>query len=71
MAVKEDLAITNETELHARPASDFVKLAKSFKLKVTAACKGNKVDAKRILGIMNLAARRNATITITAGENKA
>ena len=72
MAVKEDLAITNETGLHARPASNFVKIAKSFKSKITVACKGNEVDAKRILGIMSLGAEKGATITITAeGEDEA
>jgi phosphocarrier protein len=71
MAVKENLVITNETGLHARPASNFVKLAKSFKSKIMVACNGNEVDAKKILGIMTLGAKKGETITITAeGEDE-
>lgn len=72
VTVKEDLEITNETGLHARPASNFVKCAKLFKSKITITCRGNEVDAKKILGIMSLGAGKGAMITITAeGEDEA
>ncbi|WP_427112282.1 HPr family phosphocarrier protein [Megasphaera sueciensis] len=71
MAVKENLVIANETGLHARPALGFVALAQSFKSRITVTYKGNQVDAKRILGIMSLFARKGAILTVTAeGEDE-
>ena len=42
--------LVNKDGLHARPASDFVKLASSFDASITV----NGVDAKSLLRIMSL-----------------
>ena len=47
--------IENKTGIHARPASQFVQKASSFKSKVQIKAKGKTVDAKSILMIMSMA----------------
>ena len=51
--IKKQVEIINKTGLHARPASDFVMLAKKFESKVTV-CKegGEPVNAKSIVRLL-------------------
>ena len=51
--------------IHARPAGEFVKAAKSFESSVKIAKDGKQVDAKRIFGVMGLAAKQGHEVTIT------
>ena len=63
--------ITDPEGIHARPAGVVVKAAASFKSAITIAKDGKEVDAKRIFGIMVLAAKQGHTVTIKAdGEDE-
>jgi phosphocarrier protein len=63
--------ITDPEGIHARPAGMLVKEAGAFKCKVTIGKDGKDVDAKRIFGIMGLAAKKGHTIVLkTDGEDE-
>jgi len=56
--------------LHTRPATAIVRLLQKYRSEVFFTYKKNTIDAKSILNILMLAARRNATIAITVrGED--
>lgn len=57
--------ITDELGMHARPAGQLVKVAASCPCDVKVAANGNVVDAKRIMGVMRLAAKKGQELTIT------
>lgn len=57
--------ITDPEGIHARPAGEFVKAAKSFESKITIAKDGKAVDAKKIFGVMGLGAKQGHTVEIT------
>lgn len=66
--------ITDEMGLHARPAGQLVKAATGYACDVKLTVNGNTVDAKRIMGVMRLAAKQGQELTITcsgAEEEKA
>lgn len=56
--------ITDEQGIHARPAGLFVKLAAGFTSNITISKEGKEVDAKRILGVMSLGAKKDNEITV-------
>ena len=58
--------IENKTGIHARPASQFVQKASSFKSKIQIKAKGKTVDAKSILMIMSMGLVKGTEITIAA-----
>ena len=58
--------IENKTGIHARPASQFVQKASSFKSKIPIKAKGKTVDAKSILMIMSMGLVKGTEITIVA-----
>lgn len=58
--------IVNRMGLHARPASEFVKLAGRFSSEVTVEKDGLEVNGKSIMGVLMLAAEHGSTITIRA-----
>lgn len=58
--------IENKTGIHARPASQFVQKASSFKSKVQLKAKGKTVDAKSILMIMSMGLVKGTEVTIVA-----
>lgn len=63
--------ITDTLGMHARPAGLLVKQASAFKSKITISKEGKEVDAKKILGIMSLGAKKDHIITIKAdGEDE-
>ena len=58
--------ITDALGLHARPAGLLVKEASRFPCAVTVGVNGAAaVDAKRILGVMKLAAKQGMELTLT------
>ena len=66
--------ITDPEGIHARPAGEFVKAAKEFASDVKIAKDGKQVDAKKIFGVMSLAAKQGQEVVITiegADEDKA
>ncbi|GAB4235122.1 MAG: HPr family phosphocarrier protein [Chlamydiales bacterium] len=62
--------VKNRLGLHTRPATAIVKLLQNFKSDVHFTHKRETVNAKSILSILMLAARKNSSITITVdGED--
>lgn len=57
--------IKHEEGLHARPASQLVKIAKDYAAEVKLEKEGKAVDAKRLLGVLSLNVRKGDTIKIT------
>lgn len=58
--------ITDELGIHARPAGLLVKEAKKFESKITLATSAKTVDAKGIMGVMSLGAKKDEEVTVTA-----
>jgi phosphocarrier protein len=58
------LTIINPLGLHARAASKFVNLAKSFESDVRLAREGNDADGKSIMSVMLLAAPVGSAIVL-------
>ena len=62
--------IVNRAGLHARPASEFVKLAGEFACEVRLEKDGFEVNGKSIMGVLMLAAERGTELVIRAtGED--
>lgn len=63
--------IKDELGIHARPAGLLVKEASKFSSEIIVSKGENKADAKKIFGLMGLAAKCGDTLTITAnGEDE-
>jgi phosphocarrier protein len=62
--VERDLKITNRLGLHARAAAKLVHLAGGFDSEVTLLSDGDEVDAKSILGLLQLGAAQGTDITV-------
>ena len=66
--------INDPMGLHARPAGMLVKACAGYASKVTVTAPTGTADAKRLMGIMRLAAKQGMELTITvegADEEKA
>lgn len=59
------LRVANQQGLHARPAVSIVRLLQSSKSSVTFTYRRQTVDAHSVLGLLMLAAPRNALITVS------
>lgn len=59
------IRVKNTMGLHTRPATSIVKMLQKSKSEVLFTYKKDTINAKSILSILMLAARRNTTITIT------
>lgn len=70
MKLTADVQILNAMGLHTRPATEIVKLLLPFKCQVFLTYRKETVNARSILGILMLAARKNTKIKITVeGED--
>lgn len=68
---KEDVTITNETGLHARPASLFVKEASKYTSHINLIKDGKEYNAKSIMGLLSMGAGKGDVLTIQAeGEDE-
>jgi phosphocarrier protein len=68
---KEKVIVKNETGLHARPASELVKLANTFKCDIQIIAGEKKVNAKSMLGVMSAGAKANTELEIECdGEDE-
>ena len=66
--------INDPMGLHARPAGMLVKACAGYASKITVTAPTGTADAKRLMGIMRLAAKQGMELTITvdgADEEKA
>lgn len=58
--------ITDPQGIHARPAGELIKAIKDFESAIMISKDGKSADAKRIFGVMGLAAKQGQEITMTA-----
>lgn len=70
MKLTNKVQVKNPLGLHTRPATVIVKLLQNSKSHVTFTHKKESVNAKSILSLLLLAAKKNSRITITTeGED--
>ena len=70
MKLVHKVQVKNRLGLHTRPATAIVKLLQNCRCDVTFTHKQEKVNAKSILSLLMLAARKNSKITIEiSGED--
>lgn len=64
--IESTVEISNQTGLHARPATLLVQTAGKFSSEIWIAKGEKKVNAKSIMGLMSLAISKGETISIGA-----
>ena len=64
--VLKNFRITNETGIHARPATALVNVAMEFECDITLSALKKSVDLKSIMGVMSLGIYSGTTIEIKA-----
>lgn len=70
MKVTRKLRVKNPMGLHTRPATLIVKLLQNSKSDIFFTYKRLTINAKSILSLLMLAAKKNSTITVTVnGED--
>jgi phosphoenolpyruvate---glycerone phosphotransferase subunit DhaM len=62
----EDVLLTNEIGLHARPAALLARAVADLDATVTIAFRDKRVDARSVLGVMALGARGGDTVRLSA-----
>lgn len=68
---EKEVTIVPEEGLHARPAAEFVKAAKSYNSDIKVSKDGNEANAKSSLSLMSLGAKQGDKLTIRAeGEDE-
>lgn len=65
MKLVQKVQVKNRLGLHTRPATMIVKLLQNSHSQVNFTCRKETVNAKSILSILMLAAKKNSRITIT------
>ncbi len=69
--MEREFNIKNEQGIHARPATNLVQLANTFKSELTLIYNGTTVDLKSIMGVLSLGVTRDSLITVRAeGEDE-
>ena len=69
--VKESVVISNETGLHARPASEIAKIAMKYNCEINLVVNDKKINAKSPLMIMAAGSKGNSKVEICCnGENE-
>jgi phosphotransferase system HPr (HPr) family protein len=64
------VALPADVDLHARPAADFVRTAMRFSASIWIGVGDREVDAKSLLSILALGARRGTSLSLRAeGED--
>lgn len=66
---KKEIVLANEAGLHARPASLFIKEASKFSSNITVYKNGKEFNAKSIISILSMGAKKGDSITIQADGN--
>lgn len=70
MKLKKKVQVKNDLGLHIRPAAAITKLLQGFKSKVFFTYNNETVNARSIMAILTLVAKKNADITVTVeGED--
>lgn len=68
---RQEVVITNKNGIHARPSSQFVKLASRFTCDVFIEKDGETINGKSIMGLLMLAAGPGSKLTIVCAGDKA
>lgn len=69
--VKAEVELKNEQGLHARPASEFVKLASKYNSDIKIIKNGTEYNGKSILHVMSMVGLKGDILTLTAeGEDE-
>ncbi len=69
--LQKELTVKNKTGLHARPASEFVKKASTFKSNVYIEFGDKKINAKSIVGLLSAGIGYGSRLTLTIeGEDE-
>lgn len=72
MELVETLEITHKTGLHARPSTEFVRLAQQFDAEVRVSTPdGPEVDGKSIIAVLGLGVAPGASIVVKVSGNEA
>lgn len=69
--VRRVIVICNKQGLHARPATEFVKLAQKFKSEVVLERENHRIEAKSVLNLITLAAGPGTELTLEASGDDA
>jgi phosphotransferase system HPr (HPr) family protein len=64
--VTTEVSIPGDVDLHARPAAIFVKAALAFQAKISVGTPDREVDAKSLLSVLALGARRGTRLRLRA-----
>ncbi|WP_053218686.1 phosphocarrier protein HPr [Virgibacillus senegalensis] len=64
--VEKTMTITDETGVHARPATVLVNKAGNFESDINLEYNGKTVNLKSIMGVMSLGIPKDAEIKVTA-----
>lgn len=64
--IQRDVQITNNSGLHARPATFFIQKANSYRSGIWVVKDDRKVSAKSLLGVLSIGIAKGMTITIVA-----
>jgi phosphotransferase system HPr (HPr) family protein len=70
-AAETTVALPGNVDLHARPAADFVRTAMGFSSTLTIVSGERAADAKSLLAILALGAKRGTTLRLTADGDDA
>ncbi len=72
MELTETLEITHKTGLHARPSTEFVRLAQQFDADVRVSLpEGPEVDGKSIIAVLGLGVAPGTSIVVKVQGNEA
>ena len=64
--ISRDVVITNESGLHARPATFFIHKALTYQSSIWVEKGDRKVNAKSLLGVLSLGIAKGMTVTLIA-----
>lgn len=71
MKIVQKVKVKNALGLHIRPAAAIVKLLQGTKANVYLTYKNDTINAKSIMSILTLAAKKNAKVVITVDGDDA
>ena len=57
--------VTDEVGIHGRPAGMLSKKCTEYKSNITITCKGKSADAKRIMAVMSLGAKKGDKVEVS------
>ncbi len=64
--IQRDVKITNNSGLHARPATFFIQKANTYRSGIWVVKDDRKVSAKSLLGVLSIGIAKGMTITLVA-----